>query len=69
MERMNRERAVIAAEAEAGKPEGCSQHLRRPEGCIRHGWVVGEAGHSGHSKTATDGHSRHTRAAERDLQG
>jgi hypothetical protein len=69
MERTNTEHAAIAVEAGAGRPEGCSRHLRRPEGCIRHEWVADEAGHSGHSKTATDGHSRHTRAAERDLQG
>jgi hypothetical protein len=65
---MNTGRAVIAAGAAAGRRQDYSQHLRMPEGCIRYGRVEGEAGHFGHSKTATDGHNRRMKAAEQGHQ-
>lgn len=71
-ERRNTGRAVIAAEAAAEAAadmlQGYSQHLHMPEGCIRHGGIAAELGHSGDNKTATGGHSRRRRAAERGLR-
>lgn len=53
----------------AGMLPGCSQHLRRPGGCIRHGRVAAELDRSVDNKTATGGHSRRRTAAERGRRG
>lgn len=64
-ERRSKERAAIEAVVVEGKRRDCSQHLRKPVGCTRHESAVAEAGRAEDSKTATDGHSRRRRAAER----